>query len=334
MSIAAAAELCLALRELGHGVELVRRPAGVRGAEGLCMDVVEAPTSTSAAVRRTLQRPDEVVGVLVTSRLGPAHRGRLAAAGAGWLDRRGQVCVPPLGIDAAVAPMVAPPSARDDVWQRGGVVAVALALLQQEGPVPVTWDLGFYAGLTGAGVSLAMQDLRSLDMIDEHDHPRRDALFAQLALRWRTHWFPLASLPSVAELDEEARRLIAGQDDLRQPGWALLSRPPQKGATADGAGPPRLLLADQRALAWLLRTCGPAASTDTAAALVSAAPSPVAVAQRQPSDGDAGWPTAHPVSAALERATPGRTASITHELPELTTKSAIPGSDVIAVGQR
>lgn len=304
MSIAAAAEVCLVLRELGHEVELVRRPAGVRGPEGLRVDVVEAPTSTSAAVHRTLQRPEEAVGLLVTSRLAPAHREALAAAGAGWLDRRGQVSVPPLGIEAEVAPMVAPPFARDDVWQRGGVIAVALALLQQEGPVPVTWDLGFYAGLTGGGVSLAMQDLRSLNMIDEHDHPRRDALFAQLAARWRTYWFPVERLPTVAELDGEARLLIAGSDDLRQPGWAVLPRATQTAKVSDD-GPPRLLVPDQRALAWLLRTCQSATSAETAAVLVSAAPSPVAVAQRQPADADTDRPMAHPVTAALEQATPG-----------------------------
>jgi hypothetical protein len=326
MSIEAAAELCLVLRELGHEVQLVRRPAGVRGPEGLRVDVVEAPTSTSVAVRRTLQRPNETMGALVTSHLCPAHREALVAAGAGWLDRRGQVSVPPLGIEADVAPMVAPPSARDEVWQRRGVVAVTLALLQQEeGPVPVTWDLGFYAGLTGGGVSLAVQALRSLNMIDEHDHPRRDALFAQLAARWHTCWFPLARLPVLEELDDEGRLLIAGQDDLRQPGWAVL--PTIHAEENDSARDvlPRLLLANQRALAWLLRTCGPAARYDTATALVSAAPSPVAVAQRQAPDGESGWPTAHPITAALERATPGLTRDISHEIPVPTTTSRIVG---------
>jgi hypothetical protein len=264
--------------------------------------------------------------VLVTSRMAPAHRGRLAAAGAGWLDRRGQVCIPPLGVDADVPPIVAPPSARDDVWQRGGVVAVTLALLQQQGPVPSTWDLGFYAGLTGGGVSLGMQDLRSLDMIDEHGHPRRDALFAQLAPRWRTHWFPLAELPTLGELDGEGRMLIAGHDDLRQPGWAVL--PTDGGAQEkdDWAGPPRLLLADQRALAWLLRTSRPAASADTTAAVVSAAPSPAAVAQRQPPDGELGWPRAHPVTVALEQRTPGLVAGTAHDVPVETTKLVTPGT--------
>jgi hypothetical protein len=323
MSIEAAAEVCLVLRELGHDVETVRRPAGVRGPEGLRLDVEETPTSTSAAVRRTLQRPDERMGLLVTSRLCPAHRKALAEAGAGWLDRRGELCVPPLGIEASVAPMVAPAFARDDVWQRRGVVAVALALLQQEGPVPVTWDLGFYAGLTGGGVSLAVQTLRSLDMIDEHDYPRRDALFAQLAARWHTHWFPLAQLPTVAEPDDERRMLIAGQDDLRQPGWAVL---PSIAAGENENDSPRherarLLLADQRALAWLLRTCGAATGTDTAAVLASTAPSPVAVAQRQPPKAGSGWPTVHPVTAALEQATPGLTADSGPGIAMPATKS-------------
>ena len=319
MSIEAAAEVCLVLRELGHNVETVRRPAGVRGPEGLRLDVEETPTSTSAAGRRTLQRPDDAVGLLVTSRLCPAHRKALAAAGAGWLDRRGELCVPPLGIETDVAPMVAPAFARDDVWQRRGVVAVALALLQQEGPVPVTWDLGFYAGLTGGGVSLAVQTLRSLDMIDEHDCPRRDALFAQLAARWHTHWFPLAQLPTVADPDEERRMLIAGEDDLRQPGWAVL---PNTAGEIDSRRhePARLLLADQRALAWLLRTCGAATGTDTAV-LVSAAPSPVAVTQRQPPKAGSAWPTVHPVTAALEQATPGLTADSGPGIAMPATKS-------------
>lgn len=326
MSIETAAELCLVLRELGHEVELVRHPAGVRGLGGVRMGVVGAPTSTSAAVRRTLQRPDQAVGVLVTSRLAPAHRERLDAAGAGWLDRRGQVRIPLLGVDSDVAPMVAPSSARDDVWQRGGVVAVTLALLQQEGPVPATWDLGFYSGLTGGGVSLAMQDLRSLDMIDEHGHPRRDALFSQLAPRWRTNWFPLAELPTLGELDVEGRLLIAGQDDLRQPGWAVLATDAEAQEENDCEGPPRLLLADQRALAWLLRTFGPAASADTVAVLVAAAPSPAAVAQRQPPVAALGWPRAHPVTVALEQTTPGRMAGTADERPVQTTRLAAPGT--------
>ena len=92
--------------------------------------------------------------------------------------------------------------------------------------------------------------------------------------------------------------------DLRQPGWAVLPRATQTAKVSDD-GPPRLLVADQRALAWLLRTCGPTTSGEPAAALVSAAPTPVAVAQRQPLDADTDWPTAHPVTAALEEATPG-----------------------------
>lgn len=325
MSIEAAAEVCLVLRELGHEVELVRRPAGVRSPDGLRLDVGEAPTSTSAAVRRTLKPSSEAVGLLVTSRLCPAHREALVAAGAGWLDRRGEICVPPLGIEAGVAPMVAPTFARDDVWQRRGVLAVALALLQHEGSVPVTWDLGFYAGLTGGGVSLATQSLRSVELIDEHDHPRRQELFAQLAVRWRTCWFPLASLPDVGELDEQARLLIAGHDDLRQPGWAVLPRVGQEATTDDLGALPRLLLADQRALAWLLRTCGMAPGTDTAVALVSAVPSPVAVAQRQAPDGDAFWPSAHPVTAALEFASPGPKADCAIEAFRPAPASTGPG---------
>jgi hypothetical protein len=315
------------LRELEYDVELVPRPAGVAGPGGLRVDVVEAPTSTSAAVHRTLDVPSDAVGALVTSMLGPAHRDALAAAGAAWLDRRGEIRVPPLGIDAEVAPMLAPPPARADVWERRGVIAVALALLQQQGPVPVTWDLGFYAGLTGSGATLALQSLRALDMIDEHDHPRRDALFAQLVARWHTCWFPIPRLPTEAELaaDDEARWLIAGRDDLRQPGWALIPHTPTLGGDGDGQRLPRLLVADQRALAWLLRRWGPATSKD-AAALVAAAPSPVAVAQRQRPAGGSALPQVHPVTAALEQATPGAVAEGTGVMPPSVPQSGLPAS--------
>jgi hypothetical protein len=170
--------------------------------------------------------------------------------------------------------------------------------------VPATWDLGFYAGLTGSGATLALQALRSLDMIDEHGHPRREVLFTELAARWHTRWYHLTHLPVVAELDEEARLLIAGQADLRQPGWAVIPSTPRGENDGDEDPPPHLLLADQRALAWLLRVCGPAVGPD-AASLVAAAPSPVAVAQRQRPDGNAAWPAVHPVVAALERSAPG-----------------------------
>jgi hypothetical protein len=319
MSIEAAAELCLVLRELECDVEHVRRPAGVRVPGGPRMEVVEAPTSTSAAVRRTLERSSEAAGVLVTNFLCPAHRVALEEGGAGWLDRRGHIRVPSLRIDGEVAPMVAPASARADVWERRGVIAVALALLQQEGPVPTTWDLGFYAGLTGSGATLVLQALRSLDMIDEHDHPRREALFTELATRWHTRWYPLAHLPAVSELDEEARLLIAGQDDLRQPGWALIPPTSRGEHPADEDPPPRLLLADQRALAWLLRVFGHITGPGTAA-LVAAAPSPVAVAQRQRPIGNGVLPVVHPVVAALEQAVPGHPADFLAELPPLTTK--------------
>jgi hypothetical protein len=208
--------------------------------------------------------------VLVTNFLCPAHRVALETGGAGWLDRRGQIRVPRLGVDADVAPMVVPASARADVWDRRGVIAVALALLQQEGPVPATWDLGFYAGLTGSGATLALQALRSLDMIDEHGHPRREVLFTELAARWHTRWYHLTHLPVVEELDEEARLLIAGQADLRQPGWAVIPSTPRGENDGDEDPPPRLLLADQRALAWLLRVCGHTTGPETAA-LVAAA---------------------------------------------------------------
>ena len=58
--------------------------------------------------------------------------------------------------------------------------------------------------------------------------------------------------------------------------------------------------------------------------LVAAVPSPVAVAQRQPADDD--WPTAHPVTAGLEQATPGLTATPADAMPIPAVAAASDGS--------
>lgn len=100
--------------------------------------------------------------------------------------------------------------------------------------------------------------------------------------------------------------MIAGQDDLRRPRWALIPPTSRGEDPVDEDPPPRVLLDDQRALAWLRRVCGHPTGPGTA--LVAAAPSPVAVAQRQRPIGTGSLPAIYPVVAALEQPVPGHPA--------------------------
>jgi hypothetical protein len=144
----------------------------------------------------------------------------------------------------------------------------------------------------------ALEDLRSLGLIDEDEEPRRELLLVQLTARWSTRWFGLRTHPDMRELDAEERLVLGVDDDLRRPGWALLDHVDTPGAS----GRPRLLVSDRRALVWMRRRWG-AADLTQAAVLVAAAPNPVAVSDRRP--GPAGLPLAHPLTVELERRTPG-----------------------------
>jgi hypothetical protein len=301
MSLVAATELCLLLRELGIAAQPVRRPVGVRLDNGTCLEVAEAEVSTSTLVAQ-LQAATPASAVLVTSELRAPHRAALEEAGVGWLDRRGHLRVPSLEIDQLVADLTAPVPPLPDVWRRASVVAVALVLMQRDGPVPPIHDLGFYAGITRNAAVQALEALHSVGMIDDHDVPRRDALLMHLSARWWTRWFGLAARPDVAELDGEERIVLGVDEDLRRPGWACLDE--EQSPTA-AVGPPRLLVPDRRALVWMRRRWGTAEDHVAAAALVAAAPNPVAAAARRPSS--AGYPLAHQVTIELERHAPGIT---------------------------
>jgi hypothetical protein len=294
MSLIAAAELCLVLRELGVPVWPQRRPAAVRFDDGTHLEVVEAEVATPATIT-ALQARDPGATVLVTGYLRPSHRDALETAGVGWLDRRGHLCVPFLDIDQPVADLSPPVPPLPDVWRRASVIAVALVLMQRHGPVPPIHDLGFYAGITRTAVVQALEALHGIGMIDDHDIPRRDALLVHLSARWWTRWFGLEVRPEVAELDAEERIVLGVEDDLRRPGWALLDE--DQGETT-ACGTPRLLVPDRRALVWMRRRFG-TADHDAAATLVAAAPNPVAAAARRA--GSAGHALAHPVTIELER---------------------------------
>jgi hypothetical protein len=166
MSDVAAAELCLVLRALGVSVRPQRRPPRVQFEDGTCLEVIEAEVSTPATVSQ-LEAADPCSTVLVTGRLRPPHRDALAAAGVGWLDRRGHLHLPTLGIDEQVPDLSAPIPSVPDVWRRASVVAVALVLLQKDGPVPSTRDLAFYADLTHAAAGNALEDLRGIGLIGQ-----------------------------------------------------------------------------------------------------------------------------------------------------------------------
>jgi hypothetical protein len=305
MTIEAAAELCLLLRELGHDVEITRRPPGVRAGERT-LEVVDTEQSSKDAVRKVVAGGSAMV--LASTVLRPPHREAVAEAGAGWLDRDGHLSVPALGVDQPVRPLAAPVPPVADLWQRPSVVAVAFALLQLGGPVPNSFDLAFYAGLTHPTAGRAVTDLRSLGMIDEEDQPRHEALQTQLAARWSTRWFGLASLPDVEAQGPEAQVVLGVQDDLRLPGWADLAPDlPPAGSEAAGAGRarrPKLLLPHRRALAWALRTWGRAEPAD-AVGFVATAPHTVAAAQRRPPAPGERWPRAHPIAPDLESFAPG-----------------------------
>jgi hypothetical protein len=157
----------------------------------------------------------------------------------GWLDRRGHLRVPSLDIDRQIADLSPPVPPLPDVWRRASVIAVALVLMQRDGPVPPIHDLGFYAGITRTATVQALEALHSIGMIDDHDIPRRDALLLHLSARWWTRWFGLEARPEVAELDAEERIVLGVDDDLRRPGWALLDeeQDPDRGRCTTAAGP-------------------------------------------------------------------------------------------------
>jgi DNA-binding transcriptional ArsR family regulator len=308
MGLEAAAELCLVLRELGHNAELVRRPPGVRTAD-TTLTVIDTEQSTRTALQKVLAGGPSMV--LVSTNLRPPHREILAETEAGWLDRSGHLRLPALGVDQRIQPLAAPVPPVADLWQRPSVVGVAFALLQLGGTVPTSYDLAFAAGLSHSTASRALVDLRSVGMIDENERPRRDALLAQLAARWSTRWFGLVANPSLDDAEVEARLVLGAQDDLRAPGWADLASDfaaRVRTSAQPGEPGPRFLVPDRRALAWVLRIWG-RAEPPAAVGFVSAAPHPIATAQRcRPLDG-ARWPTAHPVVMELEALAPGATVS-------------------------
>lgn len=301
MSFLAATELCLVLRELGIAARPERRPPAARFDDDTCLEVAEAEVSTPSTLAQLTANATPPT-VLVVGQLRPSHQAALEQAGVGWLDRGGHLRIPSLELDRQVTPLSAPVPPFADIWRRPSVVAVALVLLQREGPAPSVHDLGFHAGIVRNAAVGALEALRSVAMIDDHAEPDRDALRLHLTARWSTRWFGLRELPDLTDLDPHERLVLGIEDDLRRPGWALLDDGSDDAASTS---PPRLLVPDRRALGWVSRRWG--ATDQPAAALAAAAPNPIATAARRP--GPSGYPLAHPETVTLERDAPGRLAA-------------------------
>lgn len=316
----AAAELKAVLEEFGiavdfaspsHGADLVLLPGPVH------VLVKSASRPSLAQLRRWgLDQPPAGPGarvvVVVADSIDPDLRDELSRASWGWLERTGHLRLIAGGfhIDRDIDPLLAPAVQRRNPLRRESGLAVALELLALKASAPpgTEWRVTVREVAAASGVSVgsahkAITELTDLGLLGKDGMPR-SSLFWSAAREWVVRWFPLSKRP-VPDVSETVQRLLRFRlEDLAEAGWAAAG---DGAAAAYGApivaeGPPRLLLPDQRALTWALRTFGEAADERSASAFVAVPPTEAAVRRRHPRRL---WPLARPVVIAIELASSG-----------------------------
>lgn len=256
--------------------------------------------------------PRERVVVVVADWIDPGLRDDLRQASWGWLDRAGHLHLIAGGfhIDREIDPLLPPETQRPNPLRRESGLAVAIELLELKAAATTDaqWhvtvrDVAAMSGVSVGSAHKAITELTDLALLNRDGRPR-SSLFWSAAREWSVRWFPISGQPG-PDVSESVQRLLRFQlEDLDEPGWAAAS---DGAAAAYGApivaeGPPRLLLPDQRALIWALRTFGEASDERSASAFVGVAPTPACVRRRHPRRP---WPLVRPVVIAIELASSG-----------------------------
>lgn len=318
----AVAELQAVLDELGITADVV--PDSETGADlvlpgPLFVEVKEASRPTQGQLRRwglrsevgaTTADMDRIV-VLVADRVDPELRAALEGGAWGWLERAGhlRLVAGRFHVDRQI-PSLLPPSVQSpEPLRRESGLAVAIELLSLRvdsadpaGDVTVR-QVARAAAVSVGSAHKALAELTELALLDEDGRPR-SSLFWAVAQTWSERWFPLREEPG-PQVSETLRRLLRFRlDELDAPGWAEAGdgAAAAAGAPIAAEGPIRLLVPDQRALTWALRTFGEPVEDRSARAYVAVPPTIAAVRRRTPRSP---WPSVRDVVLAVELASSG-----------------------------
>lgn len=315
----AAAELKAVLEELGIAASFASPddeddlvlPGPVR------VRVRSASRPSMAQLRRWgLEQPSAGPGirvvVVVADSIDPDLREELRQASWGWLERTGhlRLIAGGLHVDREIDPLLAPEVQRSNPLRRESGLAVAIELLALKASAPpgtvrrvTVREVAVASGVSVGSAHKAITELTDLALLDKDGMPR-PSLFWSAAREWGVRWFALSRQPE-PDVSETVQRLLRFRlENLAEPGWAAAG---DGAAAAYGApivaeGPPRLLVPDQRALTWALRTFGEAADERSASAFVAVPPTEAGVRRRHPRSP---WPLARPIVIAIELASSG-----------------------------
>lgn len=283
------------------GVVVVRRPAEpaleLPDRRRLTLDIVALASPRPGDVDRLIadRIPSDATPVLVADRLVPRVRGRLSAAGWGWLDRRGhlRLVADTVAIDADLPPLLDDrPTRARPVLETSVGLAVATALLvdQPARPKSVRTLVGFTGHSVGA-VHRALRALKDAGLVAADGLPVTPDLFWEAAGRWRPERVPL-----LERLDDDI------PDD-----WALCDT---LAAAAFGAPvvvrgdhPPDFYVADERTVRVCRQRFGDPVTYERRGATVAVPPVWWARARSVHVDGERWFLVVHPVIAALDLST-------------------------------
>lgn len=315
----AAAELKAVLEELGIAADFApsSNEADLILPGPVLVQVKSASRPSVAQLRRWgLEQPPTDRGarvvVVVADWIDPGLRDELRQASWGWLERTGHLHLIAGGfhIDREIDPLLAPEvQPRNPLRRESGLaVAIELLALKASAPPSTRWDVTVREVAAASGISVgsahkAITELTELALLGKDGEPR-SSLFWSAAREWVVQWFPLSKQPT-PDVSETVQRLLRFRlEDLHGAGWAAAG---DGAAAAYGApivteGPPRLLLPDQRALTWALRTFGEATDERSASAFVAVPPTAAGVRRRHPRRP---WPLARPIVIAIELASSG-----------------------------
>lgn len=254
-------------------------------------DVVALPHPSPADAER-LARTSPGDSILVADRISKAAREILAAAGWGWIDRRGHVLLqaPGLYVERPIARPRARPESRVGRLFTPTGLDVALAMLARPG---IPWGVHALArevGRSPGRVSEILAAMRRDGLADRHGRGVHPDLFHAVAEEWRPRWHGLPSIPDEAVDVFGEDLLLAGSLAASELGAPLV-------VTADW--PPELYVASASGLRLLLAGYG-SAEAARPAAWIATAPSPYAHRLRSTDPGTLRWPLAHIVIAALD----------------------------------
>lgn len=295
-----AAELASALTD--KGFDVADQDEGFLslklGEIGIEVEVVPVAYATAARIDELIEDSPKLrrLPVVVADRITVDARGRLRAAGWGWLDRRGHLHLrsPGILIDTEVEPSQRDQDVPDEPLRGRAGLAIAYRLLttNRADPISPTRSSLTFAPST---ISEALSRLRDAGLVDRAGAPLLPELFWVLADHWKPKRIWLASEPPVDE---------AAWHGADTPGWCLSGT----AAAVDWGAPvvstgatPDLYVPGPVAVNIAARRYGIAHDAQVAAASVAVAPVADVTSFRQPPRSGL-WPLAHPVTVALDLA--------------------------------